>query len=352
MQMSRAERNAAIAAAAAANTAATCPWGAGDNSEAGSQAPSSRQNSARNRNTCPWGSEEVTAPANKRSNSRSKQDTCPWSANANDKDSVRLAEAARRRQTEKPKPYGCAGSGAPKLPTGGPVGYNAAPAETTQRLEIDDRPIGGWGQPAMAPSMGGEEMGPGAEDEDPDQVEQRALIQHCLAEGLDEEQIMEMLEQFQNDKLLQQTREKMEMMERGPQQSMPQSKAAAQPKRMPAQAAPQPQQPEGLGLAIGGTSVAASRMAKAKKSLSFGPNDEEIVDVLQDYAKENRTPPESQLSTPTNSLSLAEKRKKDKEPSVAALGAFDADKSRAAYMQSKAQMDKVKARNGVGSSIF
>ena len=39
-----------------------------------------------------------------------------------------------------------------------------------------------------------------------------------------------------------------------------------------------------------GNSLAANRQAKAKKSLSVGPTDEEIVDVLNDYSKENQTP--------------------------------------------------------------
>jgi len=382
--LSRAERNAAIANAGSVATAATCPWG-GDHSETGSQA-SSRGGAPSSRNTCPWGAEQAAAPtANRRSNSRSKADTCPWGDASNDADSKRLAEAARRRTKESPKHFGAAGSGAPKPPTGGllqrPV--MEQPVETTQRLSAEDRPIGGWAQPppcampeegmcmdmgqqqqrmGQQQQMGQQQMGQmGAEqpdgDEDEDQVEQRELIQHCLAEGLDEEQIMEMLEQWQNDKLLAKTREKMERMPPAP-VAQPKFRPAPAHQKIVAEAAEQPQASLGvpfgqLGMAVGGTSVAASRMVKGKKSASFGPTDEEIVDVLQDYAKENLTPPESGGSTPTGQgMSLAAKRAKDKQTSEAATGGFNSDKASAAYFESRKQMDAIKNKNRQASRIF
>jgi len=360
--LTRAERNAAIAAAASARTAATCPWAPSDGgSEAGSQ-PGTGRGGPSSRSTCPWNNDEAQQPKNRRSNSNSRSDrsTCPWGADAKDGDSARLADAARRRNRGSPKNNGAAGSGAPKLPTGGllervgfPSNEAPAPAEATQRLAPEDRPIGGWGQPAPAPSGGGAEFVPGGPDDDDDQdaAEQREIIQHCLSQGLGEEEILEMLEQWQNDKLLAKTRERMDR------EAAPLPKAGAQPKMQP-RAQPKafhPQQavaqPEALGISVGGTSLAASRMAKGKKSLSFGPADEEIVDILQDYAKENLTPPDSQASTP-NSVSLAAKRKKDKETSVAAVGAFDSDKSRAAYVQSRNQMDAVKNKNRNSQGIF
>jgi len=254
------------------------------------------------------------------------------------------------------------------------------PVEVTQRLSAEDRPIGGWAQPppsampedGMVMDMGqqqqmgrqqqqmgqmGAEHHDGDEDESEDQVEQRELIQHCLAEGLDEEQIMEMLEQWQNDKLLAKTREKMANMPPAP-VAQPKFRPAPAHEKIVAQAAEQPEASPGvpfgqLGMAVGGTSVAASRMVKGKKSLSFGPTDEEIVDVLQDYAKENLTPPESEGSTPTGQgVSLAAKRAKDKQPSEAAVGVFSADKSSVAYFDSRKQMDAIKNKNRQASRIF
>jgi len=297
--LSRAERNAAIASAGAAATAATCPWnaGAGENSETGSQA-SSRGGAPSARNTCPWGSDKVPAPtSSRRSNSRSGADTCPWGGASNDADSKRLAEAARRRTKESPKHYGAAGSGAPKPPKGGLLQRPGMeqPVEVTQRLSAEDRPIGGWAQPppcampeeGMVMDMGRQHMGQqrqmgqmgaehhdGDEDESEDQVEQRELIQHCLAEGLDEEQIMEMLEQWQNDKLLAKTREKMANMPPAP-VAQPKFRPAPAHEKIVAQAAEQPEASPGvpfgqLGMAVGGTSVAASRMVKARSRCRLG----------------------------------------------------------------------------------
>jgi len=313
-QMGRvAERNAYVAQRGAAQTKATCPWAMGDNEETASTA-SSRQPSSRN--TCPWGADGNEAPATKPRNVPGKapqRDTCPWSSNANDKDSARLADAARRRHKGSPTNEGRAGAGAPKpapkmFPREEP-GAVAEQKEVTQRMESCP-------QPADC-----------IDDEEQDREEQKEIINQCLAEGLDEDRILEILDDWQNEKLIRRTQERM------------QPKAAAQPSR----AAPQP---EALGVC--GASLAASRQAKASKSLSFGPSDEEIVGVLKEYTKENMTPPES----PPSNLSLAAKRAKERQCSEASVGSFDTDKSRAAYMQSKIQRDAVKNKQRLSPGIF
>jgi hypothetical protein len=88
------------------------------------------------------------------------------------------------------------------------------------------------------------------------------------AEGLDEDKIMEILEEWQCEKMCRNFREK---------ESQPRQEITDPHRRSP-----------------NGISLAASRQAKAKKVLSFGPSDKEIVDVLQDYSKENLTPPQTQ----------------------------------------------------------
>jgi len=316
---SRAERNIATGSMAAAQVASTCPWGA---SEAGST-PSSRQPSG-SRSTCPWSKDGNEAPAAKREPHVNKpsKDTCPWSSNASDKDSARLAEAARRRQVGSGGKFnGCAGSGAPKV---------GAPAAAPERVEVAP----GFGAQAPQAPM---TFNDGVElSEDEEQEEQRELIQQCLAQGLDEEQILEMLDNWQNQKLIQATQDKLRAQQ-------PEAQGICAHERT---ARPNGFTPEPLGLS--GASIAASRQAKAKKSLSFGPDDAEIVNVLKDYSKENLTPPES----PPNSVTIAAKRQKDREPSEASLGAFDSTKSRAAYLQSKAQMDAAKNKNRQSPGIF
>lgn len=310
---SRAEQNAAIAAAAAAQRETTCPWNFGNSVETASTV-SSRQPSSRS--TCPWGgnANEVQQPTLKKMVGKIPESKCPWGADVNDRDSVKLADAARRRQLPSPKNYGAAGSGAPK---GGPAAQTFAPvkdefAEVTQKLDVV--------RPDVALASG--------DDED---KEQREIIQQCLAEGLSEDSINEILDQWQNNKLLQLTQKRLQM-------EQPQSFAA--PKL-----ANDPQ------CRTSGNSLAANRQAKAKKSLSLGPSDEEIVDVLNDYSKENQTPIDSGSNTPTL-LTLAAKRAKDREASEAAFGSFDSEKSRAAYFHSKSQADAVKNKNRLGSGIF
>jgi len=324
--ISRAERNAAIAAAAAAQVANTCPW-AGDGetpSTASSRQPSSR-------NTCPWAPDEVLPPKQRRSPTSSN--TCPWGTGVQDRDSTKLADAARKRERVSPKNYGAAGAGAPKMfsVTGqAVVSQNTPPAaELTQKFDQADLMGFGPGQRReeqfadVAPASYGE----GAEEapaEDADEEEQRNIIQHCLAEGLSEEQIMEILDDWQNQKLVRNTQDKLS--------DQPRPVAEALVSSGPS----------------GGSTLAASRQAKASKGLSFGPSDAEVVDILKDFSKENLTPPES----PPNCLTIAARRKKEKEPSVASVGSFDSEKSRAAYFQSKAQMDAVKNKNRCGAGIF
>jgi hypothetical protein len=193
-----------------------------------------------------------------------------------------------------------------------------APAEVTQRMDSCPQPTD-------------------CDDEDEqDKEEQRELIQHCLAEGMDEDKILEVLDDWQNAKLLRKTEENMKLQ---------QGQAARQPQRV----SQEPLQQEALGVC--GNSLAANRQAKAVKSLSFGPSDEEIVGVLNEYTKDNMgTPP--QAESPPKAVSLADRRKKDREASEAAVGGFDADKSRVAYLESKKQMDAVKAKQRVSSGIF
>jgi len=334
---SRAERNAAIAAAAAAQVAATCPWSGGDAVETASTA-SSRQPSSRS--TCPWGADPEQASKPSKSSATAQRNTCPWGSDAKDMDSARLADAARRRQRPSPKNFGAAGAGAPKLPRA--IHENEASQaaaslqgeilEVTQRMESEPVPsMGPLAQSNTEPAFVDED------GEDEDQREQREIIQQCLAEGLGEDQIMEILDSWQNSKLVQHTQERL-------QSDQHHTAIEPQPNASSLQASAQSQAPFGAP----GASLAASRQAKAVKSLSFGPSDEEIVDVLKDYSKENLTPPES----PPNATTLAARRKKEKEVSEASVGGFDSDKSRAAYLQSKSQMDAVKNKNRISSGIF
>jgi len=321
----------------------------------------------------------VPAP-NPRRGAAPKKSTCPWGTEANDLDSARLADAARRRQRDSPKNFGAAGSGAPKLPPSmGEAGIPANlskcfpgqplmgepeagfPAQNAQLAEeaadMTQRPGPQPTSDTLASNAGGAEFAPVGDDEDEEQREQRELIQHCLAEGLEEDQILEILDEWQNQKLIQRTQERMH-----PEQ--PQE--VAEPKGSD----------QASSLAASGTSLAASRQAKAKKNLSFGPTDEEIVGVLQDFAKENQTPPEAPpnslgleiagnslrancggpnslgLEIGGQSVSLAAKRKKDREASEASVGSFSETKSRAAYLQSKQQLDAVKRKNALSSGIF
>lgn len=206
----------------------------------------------------------------------------------------------------------------------------AQQAEFTQRLPEHPNM-----QPdAIAPSAGS------VEEEDQDALEQRDLIQQCLAQGLSEPEIMEMLEEWENHKLIQKTQAKM-------------GADLAQPD--------QAQAPPALGVSgkalaetssfgVSGTSLSARRQAQAKvKKASFGPSDEEISGVLTQYAKENLTPPESPSE---GGLSLAAMRKKAREPSEASYATVDSEKSRAAYLQAKNQADAVKNKNRTSSGIF
>lgn len=341
---SRIERNAAAAAAAAAQTAATCPWGVGDTSETASNVSSRAPSS---RNTCPWGAEEAPLPKTKRSVNKTPQSTCPWGPTTNDMHTAQLQKAADRRQRGSPKNYGAAGSGAPKASPLMSVGMTVAQncgdipprardegAENTQRMEPaampcmqpfpTDSAMSGEGAPM--PGAGGDD-----DDEDEEQQEQREIINQCLAEGLSEDKILEILEEWSSQKLVERTRERLQA-------------------EQAAVADPSSADQEALGSSRrgSGSSITANRQAKAKKSLSFGPMDEEIVGVLKDFSKENLTPPES----PPNSLGLAAKRKKEREISEAKVGSFDEEKSRAAYLETKKQMDAVKNKNRLSSGIF
>lgn len=330
-----AERNAAIAAQGAAQRLATCPWGgdAETASTASSRQPSSRKPSS----TCPWGADGDEVPSSKprKMITKDTRDTCPWSSSANDKDSVRLADAERRRQRPSPSNFGRAGAGAPKPPpqmfprtepadAAQPAMAQREAVDVTQKLEPCPQPA------AVAGDI---------DEEEQDREEQREIIQQCLAEGLSEERILELLEEWQNEKLIRQTQERM-------QREQGQSMAAAQPSVAASRnAGPQP---DALGLGVCGASVAATRQAKASKALSFGPSDQEIVGVLNEYTKENMTPPDS----PPNAVSLAAKRAKDRQPSEASVGSFNTDKSRAAYLQSKNQAEAVKNKQRMGPGIF
>lgn len=313
------ERNMAMAQRGAAQRLGTCPWGEGGSLETASVA-SSRKPSPRP--TCPWGTAGNEEPAKGKKLGTRPQDTCPWSASANDKDSKRLADAARMRQKPLPSHQGCAGSGAPKIPPKMlPREEAAAVAENAFIPQMSQQQASN--EAAEATLKVESFQGGGDEDE---QDEQREIIQQCLAEGLSEERIMEILDEWQNSKLMQITADRMKR---------------EQPAANPFQGAPQH---EAFGVC--GTSVAASRQAKASKSLAFGPSDEEIVGVLKDYKKENITP---QSGSPS-SVSLAAKRAKDREHSGAAIGSFDTDLSRAAYLESKSKMAQNKQR--LSSGIF
>jgi len=323
-----AEHKLALNQKGSQQTRGTCPWATSDADETASVA-SSRQ--ASSRNTCPWGADEAPAAKPKKLLGNGDRSTCPWSANALDKDSERLQDAARRRQKPSPSNQGRAGAGAPKMfGRDAPFGVDAPAAVPERALPNRDAAaaaaFAAVQQPGYAPAEFTQRMDPcpqqtdGDDEDEQDKEEQRELIQHCLAEGMDEDKILEVLDDWQNAKLLRKTEENM--------------------KRQ-----------QGQALGVCGNSLAANRQSKAAKSLSFGPSDEEIVGVLNEYTKDNMgTPP--QAESPPKAVSLADRRKNARQPSEAAVGGFDADKSRVAYLESKKQMEAVKAKQRVSSGIF
>jgi hypothetical protein len=257
---------------------------------------------------------EVEAPKTKRSLNNATQDTCPWSSTANDKDTARIERAARTRQKPPPSYLGAAGSGAPKSDSGNVLKKDAP----TPELDSLQDTLPSVQKSEGAPTHHSETNDGSAKDEE---EERREIIQHCLAEGLSEERIMEVLDEWHSEKMCRGYSEKTSTL--------------------------QPRDFEASGKAQS-SSLAASRQAKAKKALSFGPSDKEIVDVLQDYSKENLTPP----ITPPQNLTLAAKRALSKEASEASLGSFDSGRSRAAFLHSRSQADAAKSKNRGGAGIF
>jgi len=323
-----AERNLAVGQKGAAQHLATCPW---RDAETGSTA-SSRQPSSRTPSTCPWGVDgsqaELPPKSKKQHPGRAQNDTCPWGASAIDADSRRLAEAAARRQRPSPSNAGRAGSGAPKMFT---RREDTSAAAASADLAADVTLKGG---DELAMQANPEEAyGAEYDDDGLDKEEERMIIQKCLQEGMDEDGIMQVLDEWQNAKLIELTQKKM------------QHGQALQAKP----AASRQTAPEGLG--VQGSSVAASRQARSDKQSQFGPSNEEIMGVLNDYSKENTTPPES----PPNALTIAGKRAKDRDVFNATkpnAGTLDQEKSRAAYLASKAQMDAAKSKQRMSSGIF
>merc|ERR1719158_100285 len=96
------------------------------------------------------------------------------------------------------------------------------------------------------------------------------------------------------------------------------------------------------------SSLAAKRQAKAmtKKSLSFGPSDEEIVSVIQEHMTPPDTPPDA------NPTALAAKRAKARDVQTTTIGSFDSDRSRSAFLQSQQQAAACRSKNRASQGIF
>lgn len=259
--------------------------------------------------TCPWGA-RGEQPAKGRASSRgaSPRTTCPWegASGPTDRDSRVLADAEQRRNRGAVAKFdGCAGGGAPKpkprqdLTPQSANGQNMNPQSANEYPEEDDGDIA---QAALGENGG-----------DNEHAEIRGIIDRCLENGLDRDQINEVLEEYQAMKMVEKKKEEQERTIRAP-----------------------PSKPQQM-------SVAAQRQNKMMAQHN-GPSDQEIGNILLTH-----TPPE----TPDGvSSSLVEKRNKARNASEASVASYQSDKSRAAYVQSQQDAAIAKNKNRLGSGIF
>lgn len=317
----------------------TCPWGA-PGAEDGQAAPYRRDTSVP-RSTCPWGDDgnQAKASSGRRSLSNTPKDTCPWSASGSgqDGDSIAIQNAARRRHRPPPSNEGCAGHGAPRAPS---RERDMMPAqrlmpEASCRAPSRERDAQPAQRDAPSQQMGQELGGCGPTADEDDAEERNMLIEKCLAHGLDDEQIIGVLEEHKRQKM----QAKLEQM---------QQEQVSQPEQFQHMEEQQTALPETFPPKAAPTSLAAKRQAKAaaKKSLSFGPSDEEIVSVIQEHMTPPDTPPDA---GPT---SLAAKRAKARDVSTTTIGSFDSDRSRSAYIQSQQQAAACRSKNRASQGIF
>lgn len=318
------------------NQQSGCPWA---ESEAATESfkPSRQQLRQQQHDTCPWGDggSERSSSKSRRSNSSSRtKNTCPWSdsSEVTDGHSVSLARAEKLRQKPPVGYQGCAGSGAPKPPRAPERdSYPAQPDKSYSfPVEKDCFPA----QRDMAHTE------PAAVDMscDPDAQERADLIEKCLAHGLTDEQIEGVLREHMIQKMMEKEAES----------------AAHQTSTMAANSIGKSQMPDGdmPPMKPANSSVAAKRQAKAqaKKSISFGPSDEEIAGILE----VGRTPSPSMLAFENKPSTMETKNGKSKQVATSGfnLGCHSEQDSRAAFLESQQKAAAAKARNRSGMGIF
>eukprot|EP00931_Biecheleriopsis_adriatica_P105423 TRINITY_DN79990_c0_g1_i1.p1 TRINITY_DN79990_c0_g1~~TRINITY_DN79990_c0_g1_i1.p1 ORF type:complete len:221 (+),score=66.81 TRINITY_DN79990_c0_g1_i1:85-747(+) len=134
------------------------------------------------RSTCPWGPENAQVPVAP-VRAVPAQSTCPWGLDSDGHGKDKALQAARRIQGTAPPPYGI--SAAPTAPVA------QMEAEVTGPLRAD-----GPALPAAAQS------------EEEKEAEKRALIEQCFERGMSEEEIYEVLDEFNNQKFLEELERK------------------------------------------------------------------------------------------------------------------------------------------------
>jgi len=305
-QVARSEKAAAVRAAGGAAVGATCPWG---NSVA--EPPSSALPAPAVRSTCPWlPGEPQESARSQRSTRRESHNTCPWGSVANDAHSEQLAAAQRRREKATPSFMGAAGSGAPKMsdPLNKHFDEHALAHQAEPPAPTKASIPGGMNG---APQVLNEQDFESVQVED-DEDERNQIIQQCLSEGLEEDQIMEILDQWHCSKMVEKVR-------------------AKQNAQQPAS------ELERTGMAQG-----------TKKCVTINPNDSEISGC----AKENMTPFDAFPNSNDEFLSLAAKRSKAKQASEASIGSFGSDGARSEYFKNKSAVEAARAKARGGAGIF
>lgn len=137
------------------------------------------------------------------------------------------------------------------------------------------------------------------EDTEEDAAESRMIIEACIARGLDDEQIAEILKQHKHRKM---------------QARMKEQRARMKEHLRPASS--------------------ASRCSESKRSEISAAAQSHVMDAAPSYGI------------------LADKRAKSKETSVAMIGSFDFRKSQADYIEAQQQAAAARNRNNTGAGIF
>lgn len=144
------------------------------------------------RSTCPWGPENAQMPVAPARIAQAPS-TCPWAGDdARDGHSKALEAAARRRLRGSPSEVAAAP----------PYGVSAARAEKAEAAEAVPSASPGQ-QPPPPMTMNNEEK----------EAQKRALIQECLQRGMSEEEIYEVLDEFNNQQFLEELERKNAMAE-------------------------------------------------------------------------------------------------------------------------------------------